>query len=120
MTRNSLQDHNSHADDEILKAGQPAAVVEESKDDTIELDDLNANIIYFKNKEPYDHPNFIGSGSFPNQKVPLELLLKDDKARNPLMWDCEEDMIRYFHVPANNMAWIEVIASSLIATLKAC
>jgi len=73
-----------------------------------DLDDLNANVIYFKNHEPYDHPDFKGSGTFPNQKIPLSLLLKKDPKRNPLMWKCEENMIRYFHVPANNMAWIEV------------
>jgi len=73
-----------------------------------DLDDLNANVIYFKNHEPYDHPDFKGSGAFPNQKIPLSLLLKKDKKRNPIMWKCEENMIRYFHVPANNMAWLEV------------
>ena len=73
-----------------------------------DLDDLNANVIYFKNHEPYDHPDFKGSGPFPNQKIPLNLLLKKDQKKNPLMWKCEENMIRYFHVPANNMAWIEV------------
>jgi len=73
-----------------------------------DLDDLNANVIYFKNHEPYDHPDFKSSGTFPNQKIPLSLLLKRDQKKNPLMWKCEENMIRYFHVPANNMAWIEV------------
>ena len=73
-----------------------------------DLDDLNANVIYFKNHEPYDHPDLLDSGTFPNQKVSLSLLLKKDAKRNPLMWPCEEGMIRYFHVPANNMAWIEV------------
>lgn len=45
---------------------------------------------------------------FPNQKIPLSLLLKGDKKKNPLMWDCEDDMIRCFHIPANNMTSCEV------------
>ncbi|KAG9240812.1 hypothetical protein BJ878DRAFT_524053 [Calycina marina] len=72
-----------------------------------DLDDLNANIIYFKDHEPYSHPDF--PGVFPNQKVPLSLLLRKDENANPLMWKCEENMIRYFHIPANNMAWVEEV-----------
>jgi hypothetical protein len=55
---------------------------------------------------PYDHPAL--EDKFPNQKVPLSLLLEDSPKENPLMWKCEEDMIRYFHIPANNMSWVEV------------
>jgi hypothetical protein len=77
------------------------------------LGDLRANVIYFKKKSderhprPYDHPAL--SDTFPNQRVPLSLLLQDNPKENPLMWKCEEDMIRYFHIPANNMSWIEVM-----------
>lgn len=67
-----------------------------------ELDDLNANVIYFKDNRPYDHPSFEGT-TFANQKVPLGLLLKQVKKKNPLMWECEPGMVRYFHLPANNM-----------------
>jgi len=75
------------------------------------LEDLRANVIYFKKRakdahpHPYDHPEL--EGTFPNQRVPLGLLLRDNP-KNPLMWKCEEDMIRYFHIPANNMSWVEV------------
>ncbi|KAN0096257.1 hypothetical protein V8E51_015062 [Hyaloscypha variabilis] len=74
------------------------------------LGDLRANVIYFKKRSkdahphPYDHPEL--EGTFPNQRVPLGLLLRDNP-KNPLMWKCEEDMIRYFHIPANNMSWVE-------------
>lgn len=77
------------------------------------LKDTNANVIYFKKKEkeghlaPYDHPQFSPS-TFPDQKVPLSRLLEDNLKENPLMWECEKDVIRYFHIPANNMEWIEV------------
>lgn len=30
------------------------------------------------------------------------------KQSNPLMEECEENSIRYFHFPANNMRWVEV------------
>lgn len=73
----------------------------------IDLDDLNANLIYFKDAHPYDHPSFPDE-NFPNQKIPLRQLLEEDKKSNPLMWECEDNMIRYFHLPANNMDWVEV------------
>ena len=73
----------------------------------IDLDDFNANLIYFKGARPYDHPDFPDE-KFPNQKIPLRQLLKEDKEKNPLMRECEKDMIRYFHLPANNMVWVEV------------
>lgn len=82
-----------------------------SLEDEVMLDDLKANVMYFKKKsdqnhpEPYDHPDL--GDKFPNQKVPLSLLLEDN-SKNPLMWKCEENMIRYFHIPANNMSWVEV------------
>ncbi|TVY93931.1 hypothetical protein LAWI1_G000709, partial [Lachnellula willkommii] len=76
------------------------------------LDDMRANVIYFKkhhedddNPGPYDHPAFVDN--FPNQKISLKQLLSSDKEKNPLMWPCEPNMIRYFHLPANNMEWIE-------------
>jgi len=68
---------------------------------------LNANMILFKDSKKYtdkDYPD-----EFPNQKIPLdELLYEEDKARNPLMKECPKNMIRYFHLPANNMSWVEV------------
>ena len=76
-------------------------------EDNIDLDDQNANMIFFKGNRPYDHPQFPDE-KFPNQKIPLSQLLKDDKTNNPLMWECERDMVRYFHLPANNMVWVEV------------
>jgi hypothetical protein len=48
-------------------------------------------------------------GIFPNQKIPLEeLLYNKTLASNPLMRPCQDEMIRYFHLPRNNMEWIEV------------
>lgn len=84
------------------------SALRDSQNDVLNLDDFKANVIYFKGKRPYDHPSFQESGVFPDQKVPLSLLLKQDIDNNPLMWKCEKDMIRYFHIPANNMSWMEV------------
>jgi len=77
------------------------------------LNDTKANAIYFKKNQQDEHPGpysepLLGDGKFPDQKVPLSLLLSKDKKKNPLMWKCEDGMIRYFHIPANNMTWIEV------------
>lgn len=69
---------------------------------------IKSNVIFVKSSEPYTHPNPAFQGEFPNQKIPLADLLDSNKDTNPLAWDCESDMIRYFHFPANNMSWIEV------------
>jgi hypothetical protein len=48
---------------------------------------------------------------FPDQQIPLDDVLSgdDDKMRvNPLRMECDRDVLRYFHFPANNMSWIEV------------
>ncbi|KAH8679093.1 hypothetical protein BGZ60DRAFT_402512 [Tricladium varicosporioides] len=76
------------------------------------LQDLKVNAVYFRktgNGEnsypaPYDHPDLLPE-KFPDQKIPLDQFLQNDSEHNPLMWKCNEDMIRYFHIPANNMEW---------------
>jgi len=70
--------------------------------------DVKAAMIYFKKSRPYTVPGF--ENEFPSQKVSIKELLADDEERNPLMWACGEDEVRYFHFPANNMVWIEVSA----------
>ncbi len=73
--------------------------------------EMKASMVFFMNSRPYTHPDW--GDKFPNQKVSLyDLLYKTDKS-NPLMRDCEEGMIRYFHLPANNMHWVEVIPNRL-------
>ena len=68
--------------------------------------DVKASIMYFKNAQPYDVPTL--PNSFPNQSLSVKELLTDDPANNPLMQPCDEDTVRYFHFPANNMSWVEV------------
>jgi len=52
------------------------------------------------------------STSFMNydiEKYPLDqCLFKTGPKKSPLSEKCEPDTIRYFHIPANNMQWIEV------------
>ncbi|KAH7382941.1 hypothetical protein BKA64DRAFT_683555 [Cadophora sp. MPI-SDFR-AT-0126] len=73
-------------------------------DDSVDFD-IKASMIYFKNSRPYTVPEF--DNVFPNQKISVKDLLSDDTENNPLMQPCENDTIRYFHFPANNMVWIE-------------
>lgn len=68
--------------------------------------DIKASVIYFKNSRPYNVPGL--DNVFPNQKISISDLLSDEEESNPLMQPCEEDTIRYFHLPANNMIWVEV------------
>jgi hypothetical protein len=46
---------------------------------------------------------------FPHQRISIEdLLYNKDALKNPLMRKCEDNEFRYFHLPANNMEWVEV------------
>ncbi len=75
------------------------------EDEEVE-NDIKASMIYFNDSRPYDVPGF--DNTFPNQKILVKDLLADDEILNPLMQACGDKMIRYFHLPANNMVWIEV------------
>jgi len=74
--------------------------------------EIRASIIFFKNSRPYDIPGI--ENTFPNQKITIKDLLADDPDANPLMKPCDENMIRYFHLPANNMIWVEVSSSEIV------
>ena len=67
--------------------------------------DIKAPVIYFKDGKPHNAPGI--PRSFPHQKVTVRELLADDAAANPLMQPCEPGTVRYFHLPANNMLWVE-------------
>ena len=72
---------------------------------------MDAQVIYFNYSRPH---HFSGcAGKFPNQTIPMRVLLYDmDRKTNPLIQPCQEGMIRYFHLPANNMEWVEVWIST--------
>ena len=46
-------------------------------------------------------------GEFPHQKISIRKLLYD-KSNSPLTRTENKNELRYFHLPANNMAWVEV------------
>lgn len=71
---------------------------------------LKACIMHFKkgsggHTHKYSHDEV--KGEFPDQKILIEELLKGT-SNNPLREPCKPDQFRYFHLPTNNMAWIEV------------
>jgi hypothetical protein len=71
---------------------------------------MNAYALFFRNSEKYTDKHCFDQ--FPNQKLPIkDLLYNKDKDTNPLMRACEESEIRYFHLPGNNMEWVEVSLS---------
>lgn len=66
---------------------------------------LQAGAVYFKNGEPYTNPKL--EGTFPYQTTPLSDLLAKDGNRSVLKDSCDEGTIRWFHIPSNNMEWVE-------------
>jgi hypothetical protein len=71
--------------------------------------DFYANMILFRNSLPFTEEGNGSLDKFPNQKVSIEkLLYEKDAAKNPLVRKCEDNEVRYFHIPGNNMEWVEV------------
>lgn len=70
-------------------------------------DFIKAPVFYFKGGRPMQVPGV--PGSFPSQKVTMATLLSEDETRNPIMQPCDDDVVRYFHLPANNMIWVEEV-----------
>jgi hypothetical protein len=52
-----------------------------------------------------DHP--LCHGRFPNQKISIQQLLYN-KEETPLKRTKNKNQLRYFHLPANSMKWVEV------------
>ena len=75
-------------------------------------EDIMAGMTFFKNGQPHTIPGL--DEKFPNQKISVQQLLADDPDINPLMQPCESGTLRYFHLPANNMVWVEVRPELLI------
>jgi len=71
---------------------------------------LKACIMHFKRGaggHTHNHKCRAVEGQFPNQKIPVHVLLSDIED-NPLREQCKMGTFRYFHLPTNNMARIEV------------
>jgi hypothetical protein len=68
---------------------------------------MSAYAIFFRDSVGYNEP--LCSDQFPNQKIPIDKLIHHkEPSTNPLMQSCEKNEIRYFHIPGNNMEWMEV------------
>ena len=115
---------------EISRASGPSSALNESEDTAAAQPPrearifskengfgLSGNIMLFENSsnEMTETSGYTGISDerfpdkFPNQRVPLkDLLYNKDPQSNPLMERCNEGRIRYFHLPGNNMEWIEV------------
>ncbi|KAK4121997.1 hypothetical protein N657DRAFT_576474 [Parathielavia appendiculata] len=78
----------------------------EKADDSVESQ-IKAPVLYFKDGQPFDVPGL--SKAFPHQKVTVADLMSEDEARNPIMQPTEDNVVRYFHLPANNMIWVEEV-----------
>ncbi|KAK0732283.1 hypothetical protein B0H67DRAFT_655694 [Lasiosphaeris hirsuta] len=68
-------------------------------------DHIKVPVVYFQHGSPHQAAGI--PGRFPNQKVTVGDLLSGDEQRNPLLQACGDGTVRYFHLPANNMAWVE-------------
>jgi hypothetical protein len=64
-----------------------------------------------------DHP--LCHGHFPNQKISIQQLLYN-KSQTPLKRTESNEHLRYFHLPANNMKWVEVrtLGCSLVQNFR--
>lgn len=63
-----------------------------------------------------DHP--LCHGKFPHQKIAMQKLLYDEE-RTPLKRSSDRTQLRYFHLQANNMKWVEVFSGhSLSASTR--
>lgn len=69
----------------------------------------NGWLIEFRNSEngTVGVSNESFNGDFPHQKMSIEKLLYN-KAESPLKRSDDKSRLRYFHLPANNMEWVEV------------
>ena len=88
----------------------PAGIMTEFEDSETGTYGMEANIMHFRKgrggyTHNYKHREVVGQ--FPNQEIDINYLLADSED-NPLKEVCAADSIRYFHLPSNNMDWVEV------------
>jgi len=100
---------------ELRRSVAPETYIEglESADDSIDDNPGESNygyngwIIAFKKGQggvTMDHP--LCHGKFPHQKIAVQKLLYD-KEHTPLRRSPDRTQLRYFHLQANNMKWVE-------------
>ncbi|KAI1170181.1 hypothetical protein F4777DRAFT_134547 [Nemania sp. FL0916] len=67
-------------------------------------------VIQFQNSKGFTDPDQRLSGEFPNQTTTIDKLLDESNPEENLLYkDRESDSnhIKYFHIPSNNMTWVE-------------
>lgn len=68
----------------------------------------NGRVIFFeKGKGGVTLGHTLCTGKFPHQKVSVQQLLYN-KSQTPLQRTENKNSLRYFHLPGNNMKWVEV------------
>src|SRR6187551_1465090 len=63
--------------------------------------EVNAGMVYFQNGLPYSHPKAVST--FPNRTVLVAELLPPDAGKSLLKEPYKDEIIRQFHLPANNI-----------------
>jgi hypothetical protein len=97
-------DHRLHRrDDQHSSQGNEANSSEDQN--------IRAGVMSFKNGKPFNIPGL--DNDFPHQNITVEELLTEDPYSNPVMRPGEGNMVRYFHLPANNIIWVEVSTKNL-------
>lgn len=112
---NQVQQWPTQQYTELKESIAPESYIEGlgAADDGIDDDPEESNYGYngwvmaFKKNEggvTLDHP--LCHGKFPHQKIAMQKLLYD-KTQTPLKRSSDMTQIRYFHLQANNMKWVE-------------
>ncbi|KAK0725084.1 hypothetical protein B0H67DRAFT_598462 [Lasiosphaeris hirsuta] len=85
----------------------------EAPDDRIDDNPRESNygyngwvIVFEKGQGGVTLPHPLCHGKFPHQKIPMQRLLYD-KEQTPLKRSGDKRQLRYFHLQANNMKWVE-------------
>ncbi|KAI1121764.1 hypothetical protein F5Y10DRAFT_271759 [Nemania abortiva] len=96
-----------------VNAGKKNSVIGPPLPGSRELDDYDPDkdvsvpVIQFENGKGFtDLEDKSLSGKFPNQKTTIDKLLGSEQEHSPLL-RTNNERIRYFHIPSNNMIWAE-------------
>ncbi|KAK4446027.1 hypothetical protein QBC34DRAFT_470608 [Podospora aff. communis PSN243] len=105
--------HASHAStpghDSLPDSRRPSGLPSYSPSSHDVNEHIKAPVVYFKDGIPTDAPGL--PNHFPTQHVTMADLLSQDPTRNPILQPSSSDTIRYFHLPANNMIWVEEVVA---------
>ncbi|KAG9235378.1 hypothetical protein BJ875DRAFT_374401 [Amylocarpus encephaloides] len=112
------EERNCHILREVQRRGGVTTCVSQflisSENDSVDLENYNPDepdygyngwlMAFADGRRGIDNP--LCYGEFPHQKISIRQLLYN-KTKTPLTRMEDKDQLRYFHLPANNMAWVE-------------